>query len=259
MNNAHAIKVKLVSLAKEEGKSAVVTPVFENDKKSDEKKPKLHHTYHKTNEKKSFREDLESYNCFICSESDNFDSLAELLEHVRSKHCNTGSDDAILVCHICKRNFRSSKRLSARRSVETIYNSLIEHYVTKHQYEAPEYLIWLSCTKCEFRTSSLRQLKAHEKDHDEEFRCADCSKKFETLEEFRYHAEKENHNSKLCPYCSKTFSTVAFRMAHVQSQHEKKRNFKCDDCTATFFNKVDYEQHCFAKHKVNIYYGIKEN
>jgi len=151
-----------------------------------------------------------------------------------------------LKCVIKDCNQRFSSRAKLKEHLIYVHNSYEATFI------CPE-------AGCNLKFDSLRQLRAHEKEHAG-YSCLICSSKF--LEEKYLKKHMVIHNDVRmkyqCPICEKEFLHKSNMHSHIRIKHEKV-SFNCIFCGKCLSTKQKLNQHKNLYHKdQNLYMSVSE-
>ena len=122
---------------------------------------------------------------------------------------------------------------------------------------------WVQCPNCEHMAKTQCDLKRHiSAKHTESnpVNCPWCGGYTKHLERhLKMHqcnvpeSERVIKERSKCPLCEKTFHKVEAMKSHIQSIHEKIKNFQCDQCDFKTYNKSNLYGHVKRVHEGRSY------
>lgn len=130
----------------------------------------------------------------------------------------------------------------------------MDNFVTHVSRHRP--VLTLMCYKCSLKCETLKELKAHKATHfDTEYICSGCNTTFsneEVLDEHmkRFYKNVESsaevatvNESLMCVICEKTSKSRLTLNRHLLLHTDRKRDYICDTCGDSFYNRKEVIQH----------------
>lgn len=101
------------------------------------------------------------------------------------------------------------------------------------------------CIPCSLSFSTLKELKAHRKQHGSITICYICDKSFENFQKLNGHLMIHKRNfakAFQCKYCDQKFNVKSRMMAHM-SKHTGVKSFQCLACDERFATLTKLQLH----------------
>lgn len=101
------------------------------------------------------------------------------------------------------------------------------------------------CMPCSLTFSTLKELKAHRKQHRSMTTCYICYKPFENFQKLNGHLMIHKRNfakAFQCEYCDQKFNVKSRMMAHM-SKHTGVKSFQCFACDERFATLTKLQSH----------------
>lgn len=130
----------------------------------------------------------------------------------------------------------------------------MDNFVTHITRHRP--VLTLMCYKCSLKCETVKELRAHKATHfNSEYICGGCNSTFSNEQELDDHMKQfyKNAESKTlaatvnesltCVICKKTSKSRLTLNRHLLLHTDRKRNFICDTCGNSFYNKKELIQH----------------
>merc|ERR1711920_1003147 len=102
------------------------------------------------------------------------------------------------------------------------------------------------CNQCDSCYPTKGNLTTHvERMHQNKvnFKCDECGKGFYDKTKYDDHCRMHRGIKYECNQCHRSFVEKSGLIKHIERKHEKKRNFKCDECGAKFYDKANFKTH----------------
>ena len=98
------------------------------------------------------------------------------------------------------------------------------------------------CSTCNYSTSNWSNFQRHTKQHDPQFQCELCCKRYGSLYALRKHVDTHRQILQYsCKYCERAFKSEAGLRYHIRSHTED--GLKCPYCPKIFYTKSSYTGH----------------
>ncbi|BES97176.1 Alcohol dehydrogenase transcription factor Myb/SANT-like [Nesidiocoris tenuis] len=196
---------------------------------------------------------LRPFACPHCDKS--FRQQEALYAHMKS-HLPKGVRSDV-VCPVCRKRMSSTHRLSTHLRTHSrskdftcttcgtkfVSKATLEHHRLMHNEAKANY-----CDLCAKTFQTVEQFNKHNVliHPDVQFhQCHVCGKDFRDLASLRDHARC--HLAYICEYCGKGFRSKALLRVHL-TQHSGRRPYRCTQCSRTFSNAANLNQHTRAQH-----------
>ncbi|XP_020289942.1 zinc finger protein 62-like [Pseudomyrmex gracilis] len=178
---------------------------------------------------------------FLCTKCDYTTGYLGNLKKHTSIHLNDSSSHSFYTCKVCDAVFENKSILS-------------KHYHSSHKHNNT-----FLCTKCDFTTKNLYNLKVHTSIHlnDSLYTCGICDKDFSTLQEFQNHQNDHKcmmSNMLVCSICTnRNFYLFWDLLNHHIQVHLNKVLYICVVCDSVLKTRL-FSQHYYACHRHNSNY-----
>lgn len=159
-------------------------------------------------------------------------SSSALVSHIKCMHEEGPKEVEIFTCDFCDNSYSQS-------------NSLKEHILAKHHDST------VTCDTCGKEFESELQCKKHKSQvHNMETKeCRICQKLIKSYN-FRRHIRTHEESTQFeCDICQKQFRRSANLKRHVESVHQKIKNFFCGSCPFSTYENSSLMSHIKTHHK----------
>ena len=123
-------------------------------------------------------------------------------------------------------------------------------------YEYPlEYHFSWTCSMCDFKCYTTPEFDKHVKETHflaSTYKCEHCKLTFPKFQTMKRHEKKKHEKKKfICKFanCGRGYARNGELKRHVQSIHEGKKQFGCEQCNFSSSFKWNFIRHLSLKHK----------
>lgn len=173
--------------------------------------------------------------CYYCGKL--FDNGSHLERHLHSVHRN------MYECDICKPKlgYLLEFHMAHKKQIDTVHKDATPQMSTEH----PDILAF-ECFICKVEIESVPALRRHMEIHARDQKCKICRADL-SLDELNAHL-CGNQTTISCEYCEVTFTSTIKLLEHLKSPHEKKRLYRCQNCSK-FFPMLALRHYHMAQHE----------
>ncbi|CAB3262383.1 unnamed protein product [Arctia plantaginis] len=106
----------------------------------------------------------------------------------------------------------------------------------------------LRCAVCAKEFKFFKKLSIHMNDHDTDYICHICGKRFVARHRLATHVARHRSSEFKCNFCSKKFKSASAKDCHTRKAH-KPLKFKCPECPQEFAQYLHRLKHMAERHK----------
>ncbi|XP_060520868.1 zinc finger protein 585A-like [Cylas formicarius] len=140
-------------------------------------------------------------------------------------------------CKKCSEVFATFRQLKIHRKTHVRVETF-----EKHTYAFAQDLY--VCNTCSAEFQEKNEVEDHIKNHENQFRCANCHESFKTAYQLGCHSSAHNEDGNVnCPLCSYKSAKRGALLIHINYVHLKKFAYFCETCGKGFNDHLIYKEH----------------